>query len=248
MIYVYLEKGNIGIRNENMRDEEQTVRIRTQCCLSLTIRSPSVKPNVMHCFIFHFFWVQLGKHDNRVHCVVNKFYLYDRTSHDFIVPPKASTNPHHCSHPSSLQHDCVWTKTNHQTRLLNFSVQPKELQNHCFVFVFDKKKKKKWEIVCVRLVCTHTMTRSRSCVRASISQGPACLSHKGLFKKKQWQRDNTAAQTKSTFFPPLSFFVFFVLIECAAPNNATFPSTISLCREPAPFFLISLHLNRKEPR
>ena len=114
--------------------------------------------------------------------------------------------------------------------------------------LFLTKKKKKWEIVCVRLVCTHTMTRSRSCVRASISQGPACLSHKGLFKKKQWQRDNTAAQTKSTFFPPLSFFVFFVLIECAAPNNATFPSTISLCREPAPFFLISLHLNRKEPR
>ena len=148
MIYVYLEKGNIGIRNENMRDEEQTVRIRTQCCLSLTIRSPSVKPNVMHCFIFHFFWVQLGKHDNRVHRVVNKFYLYDRTSKDFIVPPKASTNPHHCSHPSSLQHDCVWTKTNHQTRLLNFSVQPKELQNHCFVFVFDKKKKKK-EKLCV---------------------------------------------------------------------------------------------------
>lgn len=36
------------------------------------------------------------------------------------------------------------------------------------------------------------------------------------------------------------------LIECSAPNNATVPQTNSPCREAAPFFLISLHLFRKE--
>lgn len=36
------------------------------------------------------------------------------------------------------------------------------------------------------------------------------------------------------------------LIECSAPNNATVPQTNSPCREATPFFLISLHLFRKE--
>lgn len=120
--------------------------------------------------------------------------------------------------------------------MLNFMVL---IQSHFIVFYFNIMREIVWvktrmhtynHMFLLLVVCAHLLG---SCLHQPL----------GVVKKKQSQCDSTTAQTKSTFFNSLFFFIFSVLIECLATNNVTFPSVISLCGEPTSFFLIS----RKEP-
>lgn len=109
---------------------------------------------------------------------------------------------------------------------------------------FEQKRVKMCVFVCVCMcmcncTCTHTYNDTSIFLCVSLSQGCACFSHEGLLKRNSGNVTTLERKPNRLFFRSLFSSYSPFLIECLPPNNATFPPSIYLCREPTPFLLIS---------
>lgn len=143
-----------------------TVAIRQRLLLNLNI--PVIK-----------FFNPFLDYNNQVY-----FYLDILRTMDFWNP--AYTKGHSLHIPSSIEDNCAWIETVHQTSLLNFMVL---LQNHFTVFCFNIMR----EIVWVK-TRMHTYNHMFLFLCVCVHLSGSCLCQPlGVDKKKQWQCDSTAA-------------------------------------------------------